>query len=244
MIFNIITLFPEFFKGCFDVSLIKKAQEKGLIKINILNLRDFTPYKHKQCDDKPYGGGAGMVLMLVPIYNAIIHLKKHQPETKIIYPSPQGKIFNFQKAKELAKLNSITILCGHYEAIDNRVIENLIDEEISIGDYILTGGEIAAVVLIDAISRYVKNVVGNEDSVLTDSFENFLLKYPQWTRPKVFKGMKVPEILLSGDHKKIAEWRLKMQIELTKRKRPDLYKIYENLKNKEVGKNGTDNKRN
>lgn len=243
MIFNIITLFPEFFNGPLNVSLIKKAQEKGKIKINIFNLRDFTPYKHKKCDDRPYGGGAGMVLMLVPIYNAIQTIKKEQTDTKIIYLSPQGKLLNSQNAKEFANLNSITLLCGHYEGVDNRVVEYLIDEEVSIGDYILTGGEPAALVFIDVVSRYVPGVVGKKESVDLDTFENFLLKYPNYTRPVSFKGMNVPEILLSGNHKKINEWRLNEQIRITKLKRPDLYKIYKKSK-REVLKSEFDNKRN
>jgi len=226
MIFNIITLFPEFFESPLNTSLIKKAQEKNLIKINIYNLRDFTKEKHKQCDDKPYGGGAGMVMMIEPIYNAIQNIKKKEPDTKVIFLSPQGKLFNDEKAESLSKLKSITLLCGHYEGVDYRVVEHLIDEEISIGNYILTGGEPAALVIIDSVSRYISGVVQKPESVETETFKKFLLKYPQYTRPPVFRGMKVPDVLLSGNHQKIKEWRNKKRIELTKVKRPDLYKKF------------------
>ncbi len=226
MIFNIITLFPEFFESPLKTSLIWKAQKKNLIKINIYNLRDFTKDKHKQCDDKPYGGSAGMVMMIEPIYNVIQKIKETQPDTKVIYLSPQGKTFNDKKAEEFSKYNSISLLCGHYEGVDYRIVEYLVDEEISIGDYILTGGEAAALVVLDAVSRYIPHVVQKDESVKTDTFREYLLKYPQYTRPPQFKGMKVPEILLSGNHQKIREWRYKKQIEITKLKRPDLYKKF------------------
>ncbi len=227
MIFNIITLFPEFFDVVFSVSILKKAIEKGLITVNIYNLRDFTKYKHKQCDDKPYGGGEGMVMMIEPIYNALEHIKTDYTDTYVVYPSPQGKIFNDKKAESMAELDNITFLCGHYEGVDNRVIENYVDEEISIGDYVLTGGETAALVMIDAISRHIPGVVQKNDSVNNDSLKNNLLKYPQYTRPAEFKGLKVPEILLSGNHEEIKKWREEQSIKITKKKRIDLFKKYQ-----------------
>ncbi len=224
MIYNIITLFPEFFEKTVEISILGKAVKAGKIEVNIINLRDFTKYKHKQCDEKPYGGGEGMVMMIEPIYNALEFVKQEQKDTYTIYPSPQGKLFTNKKAKELSKLNNITFICGHYEGIDNRVVEQYVDEEISIGDYILTGGESAVLVLIDVISRYIDGVVQKIDSVINDSLENNLLKYPQYTRPADFKGLKVPDVLLSGNHKRISEWRMKKSIENTKKKRLDLYK--------------------
>ncbi len=226
MIFNIITLFPHFFDSPFNTSLIKKGIEKGLLNFNIVNLRDFTTDKHKQCDDKPYGGGVGMVMMLEPIYKAIKAIKSKYSKSRIIYLSPQGKIFNDNKAESMSKIENITLLCGHYDGVDYRVVEHLIDEEISIGDFVLTGGEIAALVLIDAISRYIPGVVQKDNSVQSDTFKNYLLKYPQYTKPADFMNMKVPEILLSGNHKNISEWRYNKSIEITKKKRKDLYKKF------------------
>ncbi len=235
MRFNIVTLFPEYFESPLKTSLLGKALQKGHIQVKIYNIRDHTPYPHNQCDDKPYGGGAGMVLMLVPVYNTLNKIREEDPETKIIYLSPQGKLLNFENVKEYAKQKSITLLCGHYEGIDYRIIEYLIDEEISIGDYVLTGGEPAALVFIDAVSRHIPGVVQKEVSVKEDSFENYLLKYPQYTKPREFKGMKVPEILLSGNHKLVDEWRKEMQIYLTKTKRPDLYKKFlERCRNEQI----------
>ncbi len=227
MLFNIITLFPEFFNGPLQTSLIKKALEKQLVEVNIINLRDFTNYNHRQCDDKPYGGGCGMVLMIEPVYNAITHIKKKYKNTFIIYLSPQGKKFSQEYAAKIAEREkNITLLCGHYEGIDNRIIENLIDEEISIGDYILTGGESASLVFIETVARLIPGVVQKRESIESDSLSNNLLKYPQYTKPEEFKKLKVPEVLLSGNHSKIKEWRLNKQIENTKKKRPDLYKKF------------------
>lgn len=227
MLFNIITLFPDFFKSPFQTSIIKKALEKKIIKVNIINLRDFTNYSHKQCDDKPYGGGYGMLIMIEPVYNAITYIKKKYKNTFIIYMSPQGKKFSQQAAKKIVESkDNITLICGHYEGIDNRIVENLIDEEISIGDYILTGGEAASLVFVETVSRLIPGVVQKRDSIELDSFSNELLKYPQYTKPEVFKGLKVPDILLSGNHPKIEEWRSRKQIEFTRKKRPDLYKKF------------------
>ncbi len=227
MLFNIITLFPEFFNGPLQTSLIKKALEKQLVEVNVINLRDFTNYNHRQCDDKPYGGGCGMVLMIEPVYNAITHIKKKYKNTFIIYLSPQGKKFSQEYAAKIAeKEKNITLLCGHYEGIDNRIIENLIDEEISIGDYILTGGESASFVFIETIARLIPGVVQKRESIESDSLSNNLLKYPQYAKPEEFKKLRVPEVLLSGNHLKIKDWRLNKQIEITKKKRPDLYEKF------------------
>ncbi|MBN1898092.1 MAG: tRNA (guanosine(37)-N1)-methyltransferase TrmD [Spirochaetes bacterium] len=226
MIVNILTLFPEFFSSPLKTSLIDKAQKKGLLKINVINLRDFTRDRHRQCDDKPYGGGAGMVMMIEPIFKALKAIKKKQKKNRVLFVSPQGTTLNDEQAQKLAKCSSLTLLCGHYEGVDNRVIEQYVDEEISIGDYILTGGEIASLVILDAISRYIPGFVQKEESVYSDTFRENLLKYPQYTRPPVFKGFAVPRILLSGDHKKVKEFREKERIRVTKKKRPDLYKKY------------------
>ncbi len=227
MQFNIITLFPDFFKSPLKTSIIKKALEKKLIFVNIINLRDFTDYNHKQCDDKPYGGGCGMVLMIEPVYNAVTYIKKKYKKTYTIYLSPQGKKFTQRYAKKIsATKNNITLICGHYEGIDNRIVENLVDEEISIGDYILSGGETASLVFLETVSRLIPGVVQKKDSIEMDSFSNDLLKYPQYTKPEVFKGLNVPKILLSGNHPEIKKWRLKKQIDTTENKRPDIYKKF------------------
>ena len=218
MKFDILTLFPEMFKPL-NESIIKKAIEKKLIEINLINIRDFSKDKHKKVDDTPYGGGAGMVIKPDVVYDAYKSIDGD--DAKVIYMSPQGKTLNQKKVEELAKNNHLIILCGHYEGIDQRVIDKIVDEEISIGDYVLTGGEIPAMVLIDTVSRYVEGVISSE-SRYEETFSNELLEYPQYTRPEVFEEMKVPEILLSGNHEKIKEWRKEKSIEITKKKRPDI----------------------
>ena len=220
MKFDILTLFPEMFKPL-NESIIKKAIEKKLIEINLINIRDFSKDKHKKVDDTPYGGGAGMVIKPDVVYDA--YKSVDSDDAKVIYMSPQGKTLNQKKVEELAKNNHLIILCGHYEGIDQRVIDKIVDEEISIGDYVLTGGEIPAMVLIDTVSRYVEGVISSE-SRYEETFSNELLEYPQYTRPEVFEEMKVPEILLSGNHEKIKEWRKEKSIEITKKKRPDILK--------------------
>lgn len=226
MIFNIITLFPEFFRSPLKTSLIDKAIKKGLIKINIFNLRDFSHYNRKQCDDKPFGGGHGMVLMIEPVFEAIKHIKKSNKNTKVIYFSPQGKVFDQKTAIKFSKIENLTLLCGHYEGIDNRIVENLIDYEITIGDYILTGGEIPTLVFIDVVSRLKSGVVKEKGSIKFDSLYQGLLKYPQYTKPRIFNGFAVPDILLSGNHPQIEKWREAKRIEVTKLKRKDLYKKF------------------
>ncbi len=225
--FDIITIFPDIFDSYFNESIIKRAQKKKLVKINIHNLRKWTLDKHKTVDDKPYGGGAGMVMKVEPTFKAISEIKRSRiknQESKIILLTPQGKLFNQKIAKRLSKLKQIILICGHYEGVDERTRKYLVDEEISIGDYVLTGGELPAMILSDTIIRLIPGVVGKKDSVKYESFEKGLLDYPQYTRPENFKGWKVPKILLSGNHKKIQEWRMKKAIEKTKKRRPDLLK--------------------
>ena len=204
-----------------DESIIGRGKEKGLIDINLINIRDFSKNKHKKVDDTPYGGGAGMVMEPTVVYDAYCSVK--EPNAKVIYMSPQGKTLNQQMVQDLAKEENIILLCGHYEGIDQRVIDEIVDEEISIGDYVLTGGELPAMVLIDSVSRYVEGVL-KEDSIQEESFTNGLLEYPQYTRPEIFLGKRVPEVLLSGHHENIKEWRKNQSIINTYLKRPDLLK--------------------
>ena len=227
MKFDVLTLFPEMFTPL-NESIIGKAKEKNLIEINLINIRDFSKDKHKKVDDTPYGGGAGMVMMPDVVYDAYKYVvennnaKIHQ-KPKVIYMSPQGTKLTQKKVEELAKQEHLIILCGHYEGIDQRVIDKIVDEEISIGDYVLTGGELPAMVLIDSVSRYTEGVIAKE-SVEEESFSNGLLEYPQYTRPEVFEGEKVPEVLLSGHHANIEKWRKEKALEITAKKRPDLLK--------------------
>jgi tRNA (guanine37-N1)-methyltransferase len=221
MQFNIITLFPNMFSAISDEGVIAKAIKKSIISIKTWQLRDFSDNQYKNVDDKPYGGGAGMVMQVKPIRDCLSEIKQDSPNTKVIYLSPQGRKLNQQLVEELSVLDSITFLCGRYEGIDERVIENDIDMEVSIGDYVISGGELAAMVLIDAIGRRLSGVLGNESS-LKDSFVNNLLDYPHYTRPEVVDGQRVPEVLLSGHQAKIDDWRQAQSIEKTKLKRPDL----------------------
>lgn len=223
MKFNVLTLFPEMFSAL-DESIIGRGKEKGLIDINLINIRDFSKNKHKKVDDTPYGGGAGMVMEPTVVYDAYCSVK--EPNVKVIYMSPQGKTLNQQMVQDLAKEENIILLCGHYEGIDQRVIDEIVDEEISIGDYVLTGGELPAMVLIDSVSRYVEGVL-KEDSIQEESFTNGLLEYPQYTRPEIFLGKRVPEVLLSGHHENIKEWRKNQSIINTFLKRPDLLREIE-----------------
>ena len=222
MKFDILTLFPEMFEPL-KTSVIGKAVQKEQIVINLINIRDFSKDKHKKVDDTPYGGGAGMVMKPDVVYSAYQSVEKQPKKAKVIYMSPQGKTLNQQKVEELSKESHLIILCGHYEGIDQRVLDKIVDEEISIGDYVLTGGEIPAMVLIDSVSRYVEGVL-NQESIQEESFSNGMLEYPQYTRPEVFEGESVPEILLSGHHEKIERWRKQKSLEMTKKKRPDLLK--------------------
>ena len=221
MKFDIITLFPEMFSAIKEEGVIARAIKKSIISIATWQLRDFSLNKYKNVDDKSYGGGAGMVIQVQPIRDCIIEIKKQNPKTKVIYLSPQGERLDQDLVEKLTTYDSLTMLCGRYEGVDERVIENDIDYEISIGDYVISGGELAAMVVIDAISRHLPNVLGNEDS-LKDSFTDNLLDYPHYTRPEVVDGHAVPEVLLSGNQAKIDAWRLEQSIKRTKQKRPDL----------------------
>jgi len=221
MKFDIITLFPEMFSAIKEEGVIARAIKKSIISITTWQLRDFSLNKYKNVDDKSYGGGPGMVMQVQPIRDCIIEIKKQNPKTKVIYLSPQGKKLDQDLVEKLTTYDSLTMLCGRYEGIDERVIENDIDYEVSIGDYVISGGELAAMVVIDTISRRLPNVLGNEDS-LRDSFADNLLDYPHYTRPEVVDGHSVPEVLLSGNQAKIDAWRLEQSIKRTKHKRPDL----------------------
>ena len=218
MKFDVLTLFPEMFSSL-EESIIGKAREKGLIEINLINIRDFSKDKHKKVDDTPYGGGSGMVMKPDVVYEAYKSVKGDN--AKVIYMSPQGKVLNQNKVIELSKEKHLIILCGHYEGIDQRVLDEIVDEEISIGNYVLTGGELPAMVLIDSVSRYIEGVL-SKDSTKEESFSSNLLEYPQYTRPEEFRGRRVPEVLLSGHHENIKKWRFEKSLEITKRKRPDM----------------------
>lgn len=225
MNFYILTLFPEMIKNGLEHSIIKKAIEKNIISIYPINIRDFSNNKHNKVDDYPYGGGHGMILKAQPIYDAFLSIKnKISNNAKVIYMTPQGKPFNQDIAKKFSEYKDLIILCGHYEGIDERIIEEIVTDEISIGDYILTGGELPAMVLIDSISRLVPNVLNKKESFLQESFTNNLLEHPHYTRPFEFNNKKVPEVLLSGNHKKIEAWRKQQSIIRTINKRPDLLK--------------------
>lgn len=223
MNFDILTLFPEMFEGPFSTSILSRAREKNLININTINIRDYAEDKHNTTDEPPYGGGAGMVLKVNPIYKAWHDVNEHKSEsTHTVLLSPQGQSLNQDKVKELSSYKNLTLICGHYEGVDERVRKSIVDEEISIGDYVLTGGELPAMVLVDAVSRMVNGVLGDNDSSKKDSFYEGLLEHPHYTRPREFAEMKVPEVLLSGHHAKIKRWRLKKSLKRTLNRRPDL----------------------
>ena len=221
MKFDIITLFPEMFSAIKEEGVISRALKNSIISIREWQLRDFSRNRYKNVDDKPYGGGAGMVMQVQPIRDCLAKIKELEPETKVIYLSPQGEPLNQKLVEKLAKFDSLTLLCGRYEGIDERVIENDIDYEVSIGDYVISGGELASMVLIDAVSRRIDNVLGNKDS-LNDSFTVNLLDHPHYTRPESIDGESVPDILLSGNQAKIDAWRREQAIKKTKQKRPDI----------------------
>ena len=219
---DVLTLFPEFFSNLYSWSIIGRAIDSGILQIDYTDIRDFSENKHRKVDDYPFGGGPGMVMAPGPIYGAIKSVKRDN--SKVIYLSPQGKKLDQEIVNELSKESHIVLLCGHYEGIDNRIIENYIDDEISIGDYVLTGGEIPAMVLVDAITRLLPGVLSSHESYMDESHYNGLIEYPQYTRPREFKGIKVPDILLSGNHLKIKEWRYYQSLKMTSLKRPDLLK--------------------
>ncbi len=224
MRFDIISVLPELLESPLSYSIVKRAKEKGLVEINVHSLRDYSPYKHRQVDDYPYSGKGGMVLMIEPVYHAITKLKEQHTYDEIIYTSPDGELFDQKIANELSLKQNILILCGHYKGIDHRIREHLITREISIGNYVLTGGEMAAAVMVDSIVRLIPGALGDEMSALSDSFQDNLLAPPVYTRPEIFNGWKVPDILLSGNEKEIDKWKLEQAIERTKRLRPDLLK--------------------
>lgn len=217
---DVLTLFPEMFVAL-DSSLIGKAREKGLFELNCHNIRDYSADKHKKCDDTPFGGGAGMVMTPQPIHDCINAVDPAHKACRI-YMSPRGKRLNQQTVVELSQQSNLLVLCGHYEGVDQRVLDLDIDMEISVGDYVLSGGELPAMTLLDAVLRYVPNVLGNSQSTVDESFSSNLLEYPQYTRPQEFCGMSVPEVLVSGNHQNIEKWRRDQSFEITKRVRPDL----------------------
>ena len=219
---DIISVVPELLTGPFNSSVIKKAIDKKIIEIHIHNLRDYSTNNYRSIDDYQYGGGAGMVMLIEPIDNCITELKKERNYDHIIYMTPDGDTLNQGISNKLSRMKNIIILCGHYKGIDQRIRDNIITMEISIGDFVLTGGELPAAILTDSIVRLLPGALGDETSALTDSFQDNLLSYPVYTRPKEYKSWVVPEILFSGDQKKIEKWRMEKSLELTKKKRPDL----------------------
>lgn len=235
MNFYVLTLFPEMIMQGVGTSILGKAIEREYISIEAVNIRDYTTEKHGKVDDYTYGGGAGMLMQAQPVYDAYKAVEKkllseksneqgkQEATQRVIYVTPQGTPFSQKMAQDFAKEENLVFLCGHYEGIDERVLEEIVTDYVSIGDYVLTGGELPAMVMIDAIARLVPGVLHNEESVATESFDNYLLEYPQYSRPEEWNGRKVPEILLSGNHAKIEEWRLEQSIERTRRVRPDLY---------------------
>ena len=225
---DVLTIFPKMFDSVLGESIIKRARGKGVVEINIIDLRLFSTDKHRKVDDKPFGGGPGMVMNAEPFFEAVNYIRKKTKDsrlkTRTILLSPKGRRFNHGLAKKLSKYEHMVLLCGHYEGIDERVTSHLADEELSIGDFVLTGGELPAMVIIDSVVRLLPGALGDEDSSKDESFSENLLEYPHYTRPADYKGMKVPDVLLSGDHEKIKEWRRKEAAKATKKKRPDLLK--------------------
>ena len=219
---TILTIFPEMFESVLNSSILGRAREQGLVEVECVDIRPFSDRKHKNTDDYPFGGGAGMVMLAQPIMDAMQHVTGENFSGRRIYMGPRGTTLTTAKARELAKEEHLVLLCGHYEGVDQRALDACIDEEISIGDYILTGGELAAMVLTDAVSRFIPGVLGSGESAEEESFSDGLLEYPQYTRPRELSGMEVPEVLLSGDHAKIKAWRRQESLRATKKFRPDL----------------------
>ena len=225
MHFYVMTLFQEMIENGVDNSIMARARAAGLIDVTAVNIRDYTLEKHGRVDDYTYGGGAGLLMAAQPVYDCAMAVKERAgKDARVIYMSPQGRTFTQEIAEELSLEDNLILLCGHYEGIDERALEEVVDDEISMGDYVLTGGELPALTLIDAVSRLVPGVLHNENSAEIDSFQNGLLEYPQYTRPADYKGQKVPEVLLSGDHEAIRKWRQEEALRVTKERRPDLLK--------------------
>ena len=220
--FDVLSIFPEMLVSPLSFSLLKKAQEKGLLEVYLHDIRDWAEDKHKMTDDAPYGSGCGMVMKVEPVEKALAAVKNLERETLVVLMTPQGETLNQEIAKELAEKDQVIIICGRYEGVDERIREHLTDREISIGDYILTGGELSALVLIDAVSRFIPGVLGNSESALSESFSHGFLEYPQYTRPAEYKGWKVPEVLASGNHAEIERWRRYESLKRTYKRRPDL----------------------
>ena len=233
MNFHILTLFPEMVENALNTSILKRAADAGIISINAINIRDYSTDKHKKVDDYPYGGGAGMLMQAQPVFDAYEDLckaiKKRKKsrakklKVRVLYMTPQGRTFDQKYAEELALEEDLIFLCGHYEGIDERVIEEIVTDEVSLGDFVLTGGELPAMVMVDCISRLIPGVLGSDESASDESFSDGLLEYPQYTRPEVWQGKSVPDVLLSGNHKEIEKWRMEMSLKRSKEKRPDLY---------------------
>ena len=225
MRFDVLTLFPDMVRGVLNESIIGRAQSSGLIEVKCHNIRDYSTDKHKKTDDTPYGGGVGMVMTCQPIYDCFRAATADIPEgnrRRVIYMSPKGEIFSHESAKRLSKYDNLVFLCGHYEGVDQRVIDEIVDEEISIGDYVVTGGEIPACIVIDAVSRLIDGVLASSECYENESVASGILEYPQYTKPRVALGREVPEVLLSGDHKKVGLWRLGEAVKLTRERRPEL----------------------
>lgn len=227
MKFDVLTTFPEMINSGVSESILKRAISNNIIEVNAVNIRDFADNKHNKTDDYTYGGGAGMLMYAEPVYQSYKALEEEAKKPlRVIYVTPQGKLFNQDMAIEFAKEEEVVFLCGHYEGIDERVLEEIVTDYVSIGDYVLTGGELPALVMMDAISRFVPGVLSNSESAYTDSLNNNLLEYPQYTRPEVWRDKAVPKVLLSGDHAKVEQWRMEQSIKRTKERRPDLYEKY------------------
>jgi tRNA (guanine37-N1)-methyltransferase len=225
MKFDILTLFPAMFEGPLTESILKRAADKGLIEVMLHNIRDYAFDRHSVTDDSPYGGGAGMVMKVEPLAACIEQVKAGRPKARVILTTPRGRSFNHAVAEELSREEGLIIICGRYEGVDERVRELFVDDEISIGDFVLTGGEMAAMVIVDAVSRFVPAVLGSDESATNDSFSDGLLEYPQYTRPAEFRGLQVPEVLLSGNHLEIARWRRRQSLRRTALTRPDLLEV-------------------
>lgn len=221
---DIITVVPEILSGPFSHSIMKRAQTKGLLEVNVINLREYTTYARAQVDDYPFGGGAGMVMMIEPLVNALESLQKTTHYDEVIFLTPDGETFNQKMANHLSLKNNLLMICGHYKGIDQRFRDHFVTKEISIGDYVLSGGELAAAVLTDSIGRLIPGVLNDETSALSDSFQDDLLAPPVYTRPETFRNWKVPEVLMSGNHKNIDQWRVEQSLERTRLRRPDLLK--------------------